>query len=58
MQGAKLAESSRQWKPTPLSLEEKARLALVAVLGSGGPESIVGVGGGVASTLNTGSTTK
>ena len=51
MQGAKLAESSRQWKPAPLWLEEKPKLALEAVLGSGGAESIVGVGGASVSML-------
>ena len=52
MQGAKLAESSRQWKPAPLSsLEEKPKLALAAVLGSGGAESIVGVDGASVSML-------
>ena len=49
--GAKLAESSRQWKPAPLWLEEKPKLALEAVLGSGGAESIVGVDGASVSML-------
>ena len=43
--------SSWQRKLTPASLSEKLKLALVEVLGSGGLESIVGLGGGSVSTV-------
>jgi hypothetical protein len=36
---------------TPASLSEKVKVALVELLGSDGPESIVGVGGATVSTV-------
>jgi hypothetical protein len=39
-------------------VSEKPKLALAALLGSAGAEVIVGAGGGVASTVKTGRTTK
>jgi hypothetical protein len=51
VQAPKPAPSSWQRKLTPASLSENANVALAELLGSGGPESIVGVGGGCVSTV-------
>jgi hypothetical protein len=52
VQGPKPAPSSWQRKLTPASLSENANVALAELLGSGGPESIVGAGGGSVSTVH------
>jgi hypothetical protein len=46
---ANAAESSRQRNETPASASENANEALVAFVGDGGPDVIVGTGGGVVS---------
>ena len=52
MQSAKAVSSSEHRKLTPISLSEKPKLAFAELVGSAGPESIVGAGGPTVCTLN------